>query len=294
MRKGRGIVVMGVICFVVLAGLVLPARSEQTAARIVLPGGSVLHLTQEQFLELLNQPGLDYAEAGIPVPEELGGGYIVGSEEDIEAAIDAIVAADPLTVGTHTLTVTVAGEGTVTSGPKGISCPGTCSGSFKEGSKVSLKAKAAAGFVFTSWSGGGCSGTAPCKVAMAGDQAVTATFTAGVPAIKVTPESPKHFGNTKMGTTKSATFTIKNEGTGNLNIGHITLVGENTLPNHQYFVPSANDACSNQTINPKKSCKFKVEFKPTLGSPQPLRADVNIPSNAPNTPAVIQLFGAGT
>ncbi len=283
------LLLLAVICFA------SPSTGQEIRARIVLSGGAVLHLTEEQFLELLDQPGLDYAEAGIPVPEELGGGYITGSESDLAAAIEAILSADPLAIETHTLSVTVNGSGTVTSGPKGISCPGTCSNSFKEGSKVTLKAKAAAGSTFTGWSVAGCSGTAPCKVTMDGDQAVTATFSPGTPSVKVTPTlengNQKHFGNTTMGKTKSGTFTIKNEGTGNLNIGQITLVNENTSPDHQYFI--TQDACSNQTINPKKTCKLKVEFRPTLGFPQPLRADVNIPSNAPNQPTVIQLFGAG-
>jgi hypothetical protein len=76
----------------------------------------------------------------------------------------------------HTLTVTVAGPGTVTSTPAGISCPGTCSAKFDDGSTVALAAAPAAGATLA-WSGA-CTGSAACSPTIAGDTAVTATFTA--------------------------------------------------------------------------------------------------------------------
>ena len=57
-----------------------------------------------------------------------------------------------------TLTVTVNGEGTVTSSPSGINCGTDCSQDFSQNSTVVLTAEAAAGFEFTGWSGA-CSGT---------------------------------------------------------------------------------------------------------------------------------------
>ncbi len=77
------------------------------------------------------------------------------------------------------LTVSVggSGEGTVTSSPVGISCPGACSGGFDEGSTVTLTEITAPGSAFGGWSGGGCSGTAPnCTVAMAQAESVSAGF----------------------------------------------------------------------------------------------------------------------
>jgi hypothetical protein len=275
-------------------------RGEEPTTAIALSDGSVIHLTPDQIIELLKQPGVEYSEVAIPIPEELGGGYIIGSEEDLIAAmetIEAIGAIGAASVETQTLTVTEtgSGKGVVTSSPKGINCGvsgGPCSNSFKKGSKVSLTAKPDIGSAFIGWSGAGCSGTKPCKVTLDDNTTVTANFALGTPQIKVTPPSPKHFGNTKMGTKKSQTFTVKNEGTGNLTIGQITIINQNAT--NQYSVPSTNDNCSNKTVNPGKSCKFQVDFKPTQSSPQPLRGDVRIPSNDPNTPALIQLFGAGT
>jgi CSLREA domain-containing protein len=82
-----------------------------------------------------------------------------------------------------TLTVATAGSGsgTVTSSPAGISCPGTCTHTFTDGSMVTLTATAAAGSTFAGWSGGGCSGTGTCQVTMSSDQSVTATFTSNPP-----------------------------------------------------------------------------------------------------------------
>jgi len=78
----------------------------------------------------------------------------------------------------YTLTVNVsgAGSGTVTSVPAGIACGTTCSASFASGTAVVLTATPAAGFTFTGWSGGGCTGTSPCTVTLGANTTVAATF----------------------------------------------------------------------------------------------------------------------
>ena len=68
------------------------------------------------------------------------------------------------------------GSGTVTSNPAGISCGSDCSYAFTQTSVVTLTAQADADSIFTSWSGGGCSGTGTCSVTMNADITVTATF----------------------------------------------------------------------------------------------------------------------
>ena len=80
-------------------------------------------------------------------------------------------------VGTRTLTVTRTGpgSGTVTSAPAGIDCGSTCSASFPVETMVTLTATAAAGSIFTGWTGD-CSGTGTCTVTMDQARAVTATF----------------------------------------------------------------------------------------------------------------------
>lgn len=85
----------------------------------------------------------------------------------------------------HTLEVEKegSGSGTVTSSPAGIECGATCSAAFEEHTEVTLTATAAAGSIFTGWSGGGCSGTDTCVVKMEDDVTVTATFEAEPPPV---------------------------------------------------------------------------------------------------------------
>jgi glucose/arabinose dehydrogenase len=78
------------------------------------------------------------------------------------------------------------GSGTVTSPFNSINCGGTCSlGGWATGELVTLTATPAAGSTFTGWSGGGCSGTGTCQVAVNGNTTVTASFTAG-PSLTIT------------------------------------------------------------------------------------------------------------
>lgn len=85
---------------------------------------------------------------------------------------------------TRPLTISKAGTGlgTVTSEPLGIGCGSSCSAKFAEGTKITLQATPASGSTFAGWSGGGCSGTAPCVITIEeAAVAVTATFAANPP-----------------------------------------------------------------------------------------------------------------
>lgn len=77
-----------------------------------------------------------------------------------------------------TLTVTVAGTGSVTSSPKGINCGKNCAKAFLVGSTVTLTAKPAKKHTFTGWTGAcAASGTAPtCTIEMLKPETVGATF----------------------------------------------------------------------------------------------------------------------
>jgi len=86
--------------------------------------------------------------------------------------------------------VTGAGAGTVASAPAGIDCGSVCSRTFGAGAVVTLSATPAAGSVFTGWSGGGCSGAAPCTVTVAGATSVSATVSYSGATATLTPKSP--------------------------------------------------------------------------------------------------------
>lgn len=78
----------------------------------------------------------------------------------------------------QTLTVTVDGQGSVTSEPGGISCPPSCTYDFLFGTSVGLLASPGAGEGFTGWSGD-CTGDAECDVVMDAPRSVSGTFEAG-------------------------------------------------------------------------------------------------------------------
>jgi len=74
------------------------------------------------------------------------------------------------------VTVTGNGVGTVTSVPAGINCPGDCSQAYGPGQMVTLTPTAGAHSNFDGWSGGGCTGTAPCTISTDMAVGVVATF----------------------------------------------------------------------------------------------------------------------
>jgi phospholipase C len=82
----------------------------------------------------------------------------------------------PTPAATFQLTVTAppAGQGTITSSPKGISCPSTCTASFAEGTKVTLTATPGTNYLFGGWSGA-CTGTS-CTVTISAATTVAASF----------------------------------------------------------------------------------------------------------------------
>ena len=79
------------------------------------------------------------------------------------------------------VTKTGTGSGSVTSTPGGIDCGATCSAVYDDGTTVTLTAVSGSDSTFTGWSGGGCSGTGSCVVAMGSDMSVSAAFDASSP-----------------------------------------------------------------------------------------------------------------
>jgi hypothetical protein len=94
----------------------------------------------------------------------------------------------------HTLAVTVAGPGTVTSNPAGIACPSMCSHNYAQGSVITLTAHPGASSTFQGWSGA-CSGTGACMVPIGSDQEVTATFKGPPPTCTLAPKGTLRFAS---------------------------------------------------------------------------------------------------
>src|SRR5262249_37001531 len=86
----------------------------------------------------------------------------------------AVASSGPFTL---TLARTGAGSGTVTSAPAGITCGTDCTEAYPGNTAVALTAAAAAGSVFSGWSGG-CTRAGTCSLPLTADTTVTATFTA--------------------------------------------------------------------------------------------------------------------
>lgn len=124
---------------------------------------------------------------------------------------------------TSALTVATAGTGTgtVSSSPAGITCPGTCTASFTNGSSVTLTATPTNGSTFAGWSGGGCSGTGTCVVSVSAAATVTATFTAAAPTTSTLTVAT---AGTGTGTVTSNTGGINCPGTCTANITNGTSV----------------------------------------------------------------------
>lgn len=91
----------------------------------------------------------------------------------------------PAAATTYLLQVALSGSGTVSSSPAGISCGADCSQSYASGASVTLTATPAAGYTFSGWNGGGCSGTGSCTVSMTAARTTTATFAASTQALTV-------------------------------------------------------------------------------------------------------------
>ena len=98
------------------------------------------------------------------------GPCVVSSNATVTATFDM------LPPPTFTVTINKAGTGTgsVTSNPAGISCDSICNAQFPGGTTVTLTATPDAGSIFTSWSGGACTGTGTCVVSANAN--VTANF----------------------------------------------------------------------------------------------------------------------
>ena len=106
------------------------------------------------------------------------------------------------------------------------------------------------------------------------------------PFIEANPTSGD-FDVVGVGSDSTKAFTISSTGTENVEIGTITLAGQDASQ-----LTIQNDNCSGQTVTPSGSCTFEVIFAPT--SEKMMKATLTIPSNDPTMPALdLPLKGTG-
>src|SRR4029077_17521897 len=152
------------------------------AAGIACGGACTAEFTEGERVELFAAPDAHSAFKGWSGGGCIGTGscaVLMGAAAEVQAEFE-----EP-TQQTLTVSMTGAGEGTVTSEPAGLSCPGRCTEHFNQGRLVTLTAAPAPGSRFAGWSGGGCAGVAStCRVTMSEAKGIAADF-GPIPALSL-------------------------------------------------------------------------------------------------------------
>lgn len=77
------------------------SQINEPSFEVTLPSGKVVKMTKSQLEELITKPGMGFAnvapspalpkdQIAIPLPSELGGGYIIGTPEAIAKGMNAV------------------------------------------------------------------------------------------------------------------------------------------------------------------------------------------------------------
>jgi hypothetical protein len=195
----------GISAAAVTATFGLPARTltvttagsgQVTATGVACPGDCSETYASGTVVTLTAAPAAGWRFTGWS-----GGGCGTAASCDVTLDADKATEATFTAIPSYALSVALGGFGSGTVKGTGIDCPGTCAGSYAEGSSVTLTATPAAGSSFGGWSGD-CSGTGACTVTLSRASAVTATFALDFLApVDVTPPpnhgapSPNHRGS---------------------------------------------------------------------------------------------------
>ncbi|HTU36082.1 MAG TPA: choice-of-anchor D domain-containing protein [Candidatus Acidoferrum sp.] len=103
------------------------------------------------------------------------------------------------------------------------------------------------------------------------------------------PGIPLNFGTQAIGATNAPLqfAAIKNGGEATLNVANIGIIG----PNSNDFALSNWTSCENASISPGGLCSFEVGFVPSIAGAE--EAFVQVTSNAPGSPQVLEVVGTG-
>jgi YVTN family beta-propeller protein len=210
------------------------------------------------------------------------------------------------TQSTFPVTVSSPSNGTITSSPPGINCPGTCSFNFPVGTVVSLAYTPVSGFQFVGWNGA-CSGVGTCRVVVAQSEGVTGNFTPSNPSATnssqlvaaVLPSSR----SIQVGASATAFATIINSGSSIA--PQCTIVPIGSLPlgfTYQTTDPATNAVIGNANtpidIAAGASQSFVIALTPTSAiAPQAVNfafAGANVAEAPDETGLNTLLFSAST
>ncbi len=101
------------------------------------------------------------------------------------------------TQNSYTLTVSMSGQGTITSTDGFINCPGVCSHTYLSLTQVTLNESPASGWNFSGWSGQ-CTGLGPCTFSILGNYGVSAYFMQPGSGLQFTPITPCRLEDTRQ------------------------------------------------------------------------------------------------
>lgn len=262
-------------------------RSADGALTIMVLNKSATDLTTSVSLAGFNPQTTArvyrYSPANLGAIESLVPQAVTASGFSATYAANAITLLELLpAASSQLLTVTVAGQGRVTSNPVGIDCGATCSASFASGTSVTLVASPAPGYRLGSW-GGACTGTASCSVTMSPVSQVSASFELIplVPAISLAPSSLAFTGQTTGTTSTAKAVTLTNTGGAALNLVISPPVTSAFALIHNCPASLAAGA----------GCSLYVSFTPAATGPA--SAVIVLTSNAVGSPHHLALTGQG-
>lgn len=128
--------IVAFLAFVVNSTAVSVWADEGTAT-VKLRSGKTYQVTKAQIESLKKQPGIEFSEVlpgklpkgqmAVAIPEELGGGYIIGTSEAIASAFNAA----GITVGLTA--AAVSGTATIVAGVLGATIAGVIAAALSEG-----------------------------------------------------------------------------------------------------------------------------------------------------------------
>ena len=184
---------------------------------------------------------------------------------------------------TQSFTVTNTGTAAVRTGQTSITGPGFTVVSGAIPASLAVGQNATIQIQFAPQSSGSATGSfAMVSNASNSPFSVALTGSGAQPGLASAPAAVS-FGNVAMGSSGSASVSLSNTGSAGVTISQASVTGAG-------FTMSGSPA--GETIQPGQSISFTAKYSPTsVGS---ANGSISVSSNAPNSPMVIALTGAGT